>query len=288
MSATWLTWAVDDPAPGNCGYSALNIACEVEPELRYGQTVHSVWGYFTYINPSAVMEARGNSWGVTIMRNGQVWRHRPRPTFVNWHGGGPAQNIGTDGIEMEGKDEPWTPEQKASLLRVLEETWEWFGWATVALGGPTDRTQNGIRLALLALPHGSLWEHNWFDDTLCPMDRDDWPWLIPELTMALSRKGTTMWSNWGSLGGKALGSPAVASWAEKRLDVFVINLQGELCHKWYTRAHGWQPAGVKWENLGRPQKPLIGSPAAVSWGDHRIDVAAVDKNGEVHHKWYER
>lgn len=125
----WLDWAIDDPAPaGNCGYAFLNVPREIDPSLRRGQVVHIVEGWFTYVNPSAVMAARGNSWGVTIMRSGAVWKHRPRPTFVNWHAGGPAQNIGTDGIEMEGKDQPWTPEQRASLVRVLLETGEWFGW----------------------------------------------------------------------------------------------------------------------------------------------------------------
>lgn len=179
----WLDWAVDDPAPGNCGY--YNVACEVDPSLRRSFTIHSVWGYFTYINPSTVMALRGNSWGATIMRSGAVWRHRPRPTFVNWHAGGPAQNIGTDGIEMEGKDEPWTDAQKESLLRVLVEAWGWFAWEDVALGQPTDKTQGNIRQTLLALPRGSLWEHNWFDYTSCPMGRDDWNWLIPALTTAL-------------------------------------------------------------------------------------------------------
>lgn len=49
------------------------------------------------------------------------------------------------------------------------------------LGGPTDRTQEGIRQALLALPYGSLWEHNFFDYTDCPVKRNDWPWLMPAL-----------------------------------------------------------------------------------------------------------
>lgn len=179
---SWLEWAVDDPAPGNCGYSALNVPCElVDPSLRRGVVVHSVEGWFTYVNPSAVMRARGNSWGATIMRSGQVWRHRLRPTFINWHAGGPAQNIGTDGIEMEGKDQPWTPEQWASLVWVLRETWGWFGWTAYTLAAPTDRTQESIRQALLAHGYGSLWEHNWFDYTSCPSGRDDWPWLMPAL-----------------------------------------------------------------------------------------------------------
>ncbi len=187
---SWLDWAIDDPAPGNCGYSALNVPCEVDSSRRRGLVIHSVEGWFTYTSPSAVMRARGNSWGVTIMRSGQVWRHRPRPTFVNWHAGGPAQNIGTDGIEMEGKDQPWTEAQRASLVRVLKETQAWFGWPPYQQAGLTSRTQEGVRLALLACGYGSLWEHRWFDYTSCPSGRDDWPWLMPVL--AEEREDTDM------------------------------------------------------------------------------------------------
>lgn len=52
---------------------------------------------------------------------------------------------------------------------------------TYNLAGPTDRTQESIRQALLAHGYGSLWEHNWLDYTTCPSGRDDWPWLMPAL-----------------------------------------------------------------------------------------------------------
>ncbi len=179
---SWLSWAVDDPAPGNAGYSRLGVPVELtNPSLRYGIVIHSVEGWFTYVSPSAVMRSRGNSWGVTIMRSGEVWRHRPRPTFVNWHAGGPAQNIGTDGIEMEGKNQPWTDAQRASLVRVLKETGVWFGWPPYFKAGPTNRTQENIRRNLLFWGYGSLWEHRWFDFTSCPSGRNDWPWLMPQL-----------------------------------------------------------------------------------------------------------
>ncbi len=169
---SWLGWAIDDPAPADqCGYAFLGIPRELtDLSLRHGIVIHSVEGWFTYVSPSAVMLARGNSWGVTIMRSGQVWRHRPRPTFVNWHAGGPAQNIGTDGIEMEGKDQPWTDAQRASLVRVLQGTQAWFDWPAYRVAGLTNRTQEGIRQALILQDYGSLWEHNWFDhcDDPCP------------------------------------------------------------------------------------------------------------------------
>lgn len=124
---SWLDWAIDDPAPGNCGYSILNVPCEVDPSLRRGMTVHGAGGYWRGRRPSETMAARGNSWGSTVLQDGTTYKHRPRPTFVNWHAGGPAQNIGTEAIEAEGVDELWTPPQRASILRVCRETWDWFG-----------------------------------------------------------------------------------------------------------------------------------------------------------------
>ena len=181
--AGWLSWAVDDPAPAeNAGYSALNIPRELtNPALRRGLVLHSSEGYWSQsYRPSDTMRARGNSWAVSIMQNGAVYRHRPRPTWVNWHAGGPAQNVGTDGIEMEGK-EPWTAAQKVSLVRVLKETRAWFGWPSYAVGAPTNKTQDGIRQALLTRPQPSLWEHRWFDATSCPSFRSEFAWLIPAL-----------------------------------------------------------------------------------------------------------
>ena len=177
----WLDWAIDDPAPGNCGYGILGISCEVDRNLRYGMTVHGAAGYWRGRRPSETMAALGNSWGATVMQDGTTYRHRPRPTFVNWHGGGPAANIGTEAIEAEGMAEAWTPPQRVSILRVMVDTWDWFGWGNVVLGGPTNRTQDGIRHALLVAGHGSIWEHRWLSYTDCPLERNDYDWLIPRM-----------------------------------------------------------------------------------------------------------
>ena len=92
-------------------------------------------------------------------------------------------------MEVEGKDEPWTPEQKASILRVCQETWDWFGWEVAVLAGPTDRTQGGIRRALFAAARGSFWEHKWFDNTACPMGRNEWAWLLAEMEDKMAGSG---------------------------------------------------------------------------------------------------
>jgi hypothetical protein len=183
----WLDWAIPDPAPdGLGGYPALNVPLEVAPELRYGVIWHSaagVWRPPAY-KPSDLMRSRGVSWGATVMLNGDVWRHRPRPTFVNYHGGGPAQNIGLDGFEVEGTG-PWTVAQKVSILRVTVETWKYMGWQPIVLGFQTDRTQEAVRAAILGRGRGSLWFHTWVSATSCPGGRNDYPWLMAGLAEAL-------------------------------------------------------------------------------------------------------
>ena len=167
----WLDWAIVDPAPaGLCRYSALNVPCEVAPELRYGMLWHSAEGEF-WGPPSELMRTRGVSWDVTVTQF-NVFRHHPRPTFVSWHGGGPAQNIPLVGGEVAGANaEPWTPTQRHLILRVALDTWRYFGWEPIVLGYQTDRTQAGIRAAILVRGRGSLWEHTWLSacDAPCPL-----------------------------------------------------------------------------------------------------------------------
>jgi len=189
---SWLERAIDDPAPAaHAGYSGLHIAPEVDAALKSGAVVHSAAGLWSPpgYKPSDLMRSRGNSWDATIMVNGDVWRHRPRPTFVNWHAGGPAQNVPLCGFETEGTG-PWTAAQKASLVRVLTETWAYFGWQRFVKAAPTDKTQDGIRQAILAAGKGCAYEHNWLDYTSCPGGRDDWGWLVPAAKAALEEEMT--------------------------------------------------------------------------------------------------
>ena len=186
MPDIWLPLAGYQPAPAaHAGYGSI-IPAQIDPALRTGVTIHSAGGYFQQGNmPLDIMLARGNSWSVSILQSGKVIKHRLTPDWVDWATGGMAQNIGTLAIEMEGLAEPWTAEQRMSLLAVLEDTWRWFGWTQVRLGLMTTRTQDNIRGALGAIGPGSLWEHRWFDYTACPNGRNDWGWLIPALREAL-------------------------------------------------------------------------------------------------------
>lgn len=85
------------------------------------------------------------------------------------------------------------------------------------------------------------------------------------------------WSGWESLGGVLDSSPAVASWAPNRLDLFVVGTDSALWHKWWN--NGWSG----WESLGGT---LTSDPAAVSWGTNRIDIFARGTNSALWHKWW--
>lgn len=76
-------------------------------------------------------------------------------------------------------------------------------------------------------------------------------------------------------------SPAVCSWASGRLDLFVVDGNGDLRHKWYSS--GVWNAG--WENLGGSLNTAY-PPAAVSWASGRIDVVACGADGHLKHLYY--
>jgi len=92
------------------------------------------------------------------------------------------------------------------------------------------------------------------------------------------------WSNWKTedIGIKIAGAPAVSSWKEGRLDVFVRSTDNRLFHRVYENEL-WQGSG--WQDLSDGHKIEV-SPAAVSWGPDRIDLFAVwDK--QLHHRAYQ-
>lgn len=252
MNTGWLDWAIDDPAPGNCGYSIAGIPCEVERGLRYGLMVHGAWGYWSgNTRPSSTMAAMGNSWGTTVKRDGRVYKHRPRPTFVNWHGGGPAQNIGLEAIEVEGKSEPWTTQQRDQITRISVETWDYFGWGNVVLGNMTNKTQDGIRHAILVAGHGSFWEHNWVDYTTCPAGRNaaEWEGLVervrrsivspfelhkPIVDFAVHPKGQGYWMVASDGGVFAFGVPFYGSAGDINLVEPIVSIESTRTGRGYT------------------------------------------------------
>jgi hypothetical protein len=98
------------------------------------------------------------------------------------------------------------------------------------------------------------------------------------------------WVPWsGTLGAPSAGlfggsSPAVSSWAPGRLDVFTVDNNGDMQHKWFNGTN-WS---ANWENRGHPSEgALIGSVAAVSWSANRIDVFGFDVAGNIVHQWWD-
>jgi hypothetical protein len=92
------------------------------------------------------------------------------------------------------------------------------------------------------------------------------------------------WSNWKTedIGIKVAGAPAVSSWQEGRLDVFVRTPERRLFHRLFAN-ETWQ--GTGWQDLSDGHVFDV-SPAAVSWGPGRIDLFAVwDK--QVHHRAFQ-
>jgi len=85
-----------------------------------------------------------------------------------------------------------------------------------------------------------------------------------------------------NLGGPCSGPPAVVSWSPERLDVFVIDNNGALSHKWWD-GQTWYPPQDAYELLGGS---FTSRPAAVSWGPDRLDVFALDRDGVLHHLYW--
>ena len=98
------------------------------------------------------------------------------------------------------------------------------------------------------------------------------------------------WFPWsGTLGAPSAGlfggsTPAVSSWGPSRLDVFTVDNNGDMQHKWFNGSN-WS---ANWENRGQPSEgQLLGSVAAVSWGANRIDVFGFDNVGNIVHQWWD-
>jgi hypothetical protein len=92
------------------------------------------------------------------------------------------------------------------------------------------------------------------------------------------------WSNWKTedVGIKVAGAPAVSSWKQGRLDVFVRSLYRRMYHRVYEN-ETWQD--THWRDLSDNHNIDV-SPAAASWGPNRIDLFAV-WHRQVHHRSYD-
>jgi uncharacterized protein YqjF (DUF2071 family) len=87
---------------------------------------------------------------------------------------------------------------------------------------------------------------------------------------------------WDLIGGTTSEAPAVASWGQQRLDIFVRGMDRQLYHKAYDNGTWYPSAGPSsWDLLGGL---MIGPPVAVSWGPNRVDVFIQGLDTAVFHR----
>jgi hypothetical protein len=77
-------------------------------------------------------------------------------------------------------------------------------------------------------------------------------------------------------------SPAIASWGSDRLDIVVVGDDRNLAHKAWN-GNRWLPSATGYEPLGGPVRGGS-SPAIVSWGSDRLDIALVSDDRQIYHK----
>jgi len=65
--------------------------------------------------------------------------------------------------------------------------------------------------------------------------------------------------------------------------VFVVGTDRALYHKWWDDS-AWDPSLTGYQRLGGV---IVGSPAAVSWDPHRLDVFVVGTDFALYHKWWD-
>lgn len=93
--------------------------------------------------------------------------------------------------------------------------------------------------------------------------------------------------SWEHLGTGLESGPEVASWAERRLDVFArapAAFNNVLMHKWFAD-NRWQPS-TGWEFI-TVGGPIHSDPTAVSWSRRRIDVFAKGNADQLVHTWFD-
>jgi len=94
------------------------------------------------------------------------------------------------------------------------------------------------------------------------------------------------WSDWASLGTPTpnllIGNPTVAANADRRLEFFVVDEDGEMWHRWQTAPNnGWS----QWASFGTPGTKLTDRPAVAANADGALQLFVVDQNGQLWHRW---
>jgi len=120
-----------------------------------------------------------------------------------------------------------------------------------------------------------------FPDTSGPWKRvtRQGPPAVPSGALIWPLGRHPQWRGWEDLGGPIKSPPAVSSWAEHRLDVFMLGNDSKLSHKWWD--------GSTWHNFQSLGGVFKEGPAAVSWGTNRIDVFVRGTDDHLGHLWWD-
>jgi hypothetical protein len=78
--------------------------------------------------------------------------------------------------------------------------------------------------------------------------------------------------------------PAVTSWGGGAIQLCAVLSDGSMGYKSWDGTQ-WLPSATDWTPLGSAGKPFISAPTIASWGLNRIDLACVDSDGVLQHKW---
>jgi hypothetical protein len=75
------------------------------------------------------------------------------------------------------------------------------------------------------------------------------------------------------------------SWAQGRIDVFVLSTSGQVWQQYYTSTNGWSGWGQI--VLSNAPSSFAGGIAAASWSANRLDLFSRGSDGHVWHAWYD-
>jgi hypothetical protein len=78
--------------------------------------------------------------------------------------------------------------------------------------------------------------------------------------------------------------PAVTSWGGGAIQLCAVLSDGSMGYKTWDGTQ-WLPSATGWTPLGTAGKPFLSAPTIASWGLNRIDLACVDSDGVLQHKW---
>lgn len=162
--------------------------------------------------------------------------------------------------------------QSSTSANLTHQFWDGYQWGpswdkVELLGGdsaspPTAVSADTGRMDIFSVGSNNAIYHKYYDGHAWKPSDTDFEKLGGELNPSVSLAAT--------------------SWSANRLDVFGKGQDNSIYHTYYDGS-AWQPQGGGLENLGDGTVFAHG-PAAVSWGQNRIDVFAVNEAFNLQHQ----